>query len=186
MLHDLPFDGELPAAAEAAPPSSPRGCTNLKLRQLARRVSRDYDAVLGAAVGLKTSQYSLLSHIAKLGPLRPADLAASMTLEPSTLSRNLQPLVAQGWVAVGPGADGRSRLVALTDAGRAKRAEALVAWKQAQLALNARLGSERVAALHRTIDECMALLDAEPGPESDPEFDTATEKEARDDRHRRN
>jgi DNA-binding MarR family transcriptional regulator len=179
MPQNTALDVDAPAEPDFDPAAPPRGCTNLKLRQLARRVSRDYDAVLGAAVGLKTSQYSLLSHIAKLGPLRPADLAALMTLEPSTLSRNLQPLVAQGWVEVGPGADGRSRLVALTDAGHAKRAEARIAWKQAQLALNARLGSERVAALHRTIDDCLALLEAEPEPAPEPEL--ATEKEPRDD-----
>ena len=152
----------LHATAPATPPdAAPRGCTNLKLRQLARKVSRHYDTVIGAAVGLKTSQYSLLSHLDKLGPLRPADLAAHMTLEPSTLTRNLQPLVAHGWVEVGPGADARSRLVALTEAGRAKRAEAQQAWKRAQLALNQRLGSGRVAELHALIDDCMALLDGD-------------------------
>ena len=173
MSHDPPMAPATTADPMSAPLLAPRGGTNLKLRQLTRRVSRDYDAVLGAAVGLKTSQYSLLSHIDKLGPLRPVDLASLMTLEPSTLTRNLQPLVAQGWVEVGPGTDGRSRLVVLTDAGRAKRAEALASWKQAQRALNARLGSERVVRLHQMIDECMALLDAESGPE--------TEKETRND-----
>ena len=151
-------------ASDAPPATAPRGCTNLKLRQLARKVSRHYDAVIGAAVGLKTSQYSLLSHIDKLGPLRPADLAAHMTLEPSTLTRNLQPLVAHGWVLVGPGTDARSRLVRLTDTGRAKRAEAQLAWKQAQQALNRRLGSARVAQLHELIDDCMAALDSDAEP----------------------
>jgi DNA-binding MarR family transcriptional regulator len=83
-----------------------------------------------------------------------------MRLEASTLTRNLQPLLAQGWLTQGPGADARSRLIEATDAGRAKRAEGQRAWKQAQLALNARLGPERVAALHSLIDDCMAALDA--------------------------
>ena len=43
-----------------------------------------------------------------------------------------------------------------TEAGRAKRAEAQREWKQAQLALNARLGEARVAALHALLDECLA------------------------------
>ena len=159
MLHAAP------ATPPTAPPATaPRGCTNLKLRQLARKVSRHYDAVIVAAVGLKTTQYSLLSHLDKLGPLRPADLAAHMTLEASTLTRNLQPLVAHGWVEIGPGADARSRLVTLTEAGRAKRAEAQQAWKQAQQALNARLGNERVAQLHALIDDCMAALDSDAAP----------------------
>ena len=146
---------------------TPRGCTHHKLRQLARRVGRHYDAALRAASGLKTSQYSLLSTIASLEPVRPADLAAQMALEPSTLTRNLQPLAAQGWVVVGPGADQRSRLVTLTVAGRAKRQEAQRAWKQAQLAFNHRLGMAQVARLHALIDECTALLAADP--DEDPE-----------------
>lgn len=135
----------------------PRGCTNLKLRQLSRVVTRHYDAYV-AATGLKNTQYSLLSHVVLLGPIRPSDLAQRMRLDASTLTRNLQPLVAQGWLRQGPGEDARSRLVEATDEGRAKRAEAQRAWKQAQLALNARLGSKRVAALHALIDDCIERL----------------------------
>ena len=136
----------------------PRGCTHLKLRQLGRVVTRHYDAYV-TATGLKNTQYSLLSHVVLLGPIRPSDLARRMRMEPSTLTRNLQPLVAQGWLRLGPGEDARSRLVEATDEGRAKRAEGQRAWKQAQLALNARLGERRVAALHALIDECMERLD---------------------------
>jgi DNA-binding MarR family transcriptional regulator len=136
-----------------------KGCTNLKLRQLSRAVTRHYDAYV-APTGLKNTQYSLLSHIVLLGPIKPSELAARMRVEASTLTRNLQPLVAQGWVVQGPGEDARSRLIEATDAGRDKRAEAQRAWKQAQLALNARLGDERIVALHRLIDDCMAVLDA--------------------------
>lgn len=137
----------------------------MKLRQLTRRVTRDYDAMVAAA-GLKTTQYSLLSHLVALGAVQPSVLAAKLRLEPSSLTRNLQPLVAAGWVELGPGADGRSRLVQVTEAGRAKRAEAQRAWKAAQLQLNRRLGTERVARLHALIDECMALLEADPEPDS--------------------
>lgn len=143
----------------------PQGCTNLKLRELSRVVTRHYDAYV-APTGLKNSQYSLLSHVVLLGPLRPGELAARMKLDASTLTRNLQPLIAAGWVEQGPGDDARSRSVVATEAGRAKRAEAQRAWKQAQLALNARLGNQRVLALHRLIDDCLAALDA---AESDDE-----------------
>ena len=143
----------------------PQGCTNLKLRQLSRAVTRHYDAYV-APTGLKNSQYSLLSHVVLLGSLRPSDLAARMKIDASTLTRNLQPLVAAGWVEQGPGDDARSRSVVATEAGRAKRTEAQRAWKQAQLALNARLGNERVLALHALIDDCLEALDVS---ESDDE-----------------
>jgi hypothetical protein len=51
----------------------PQGCTNFKLRQLLRTVSRHYDAELAHA-GLKGTQFSLLSHVVKLGPLQPQAL----------------------------------------------------------------------------------------------------------------
>lgn len=148
-------------AAETAAPA-PVGCTSLKLRQLSRRVSQHYDRIVGVT-GLKTSQYSLLSHVVKLGPLRPGELASHMEMDASTLTRNLQPLVAQGWVEVGPGDDGRSRFVTATGAGRDKRAEAQREWKRAQLALNERLGVATVAQLHELLDQCLALMNQTAG-----------------------
>lgn len=152
----------MPPAGVAAP----KGCTNFKLRQLTRRVSQHYDRVV-AASGLKTTQYSLLSQIEHLGPVRPSDLAAAMAMDNSTLTRNLQPLVANGWAGIGPGEDGRSRLVAITPQGHAKRVEAQREWKRAQLALNDRLGSGRVAALHALLDDCLAALSAPETETSD-------------------
>ena len=75
-------------AARPRSGAQPEGCTNLKLRQLTRRVTQHYDAELAQA-GLKTTQYSLLSHVMKLSPVRPGDLARAMTLDASTLKRNL-------------------------------------------------------------------------------------------------
>ncbi len=144
---------------KAVASAAPRGCTNFKLRRLTRRVSQHYDRVVSAS-GLKTTQFSLLSHIERLGPIGPGELAAAMAMEASTLTRNLQPLVAHGWAEIGPGADGRSRLVVATARGRAKRAEAQRDWKRAQLALNERLGACRVVELHALLDECLAALSA--------------------------
>ncbi len=135
------------------------GCSSFKLRQLSRRVSQQFDHVVGAA-GLKTTQYSLLTHVMALEPVRPVDLAADMGVDASTLTRNLQPLIQQGWLAIGPGDDGRSRFVTMTPAGRAKRAEAQREWKRAQLAFNAQVGEARVVRLHALIDECLTLLNA--------------------------
>jgi DNA-binding MarR family transcriptional regulator len=136
----------------------PQGCSNAKLRQLTRRVSQHYDHEM-SKIGLKTTQYSLLSQVVQRGPIRPGDLAKAMALDASTLTRNLKPLVAAGWLRVGAGPDDRSHLVAITQAGREKRTEAQRRWKAAQESLNVLLGVERVLALHELIDgalECFA------------------------------
>jgi DNA-binding MarR family transcriptional regulator len=145
--------------------SKPQGCSNFKLRQLLRRVSQLYDAELAKA-GLKTTQYSLLSHVLRLGPIRPGGLASAMGMDASTMTRNLKPLIAAGWIDLAAGDDGRSRLVGITDVGRAKRAVAQHHWRAAQELLNRRLGVDRVLALHSIIDESLALL-APPGSGSD-------------------
>ena len=153
MPPSLHAAGEAPVGA-----AKPQGCTNLKLRQLMRRVAQRYDAEVGQ-VGLKGTQYSLLSYVIKLGPIRPVDLAAAMNVDASTLSRNLKPLVAAGWVTQDAGPDARSRLVQATDAGHDKRAEAQRRWRAAQEGINATLGPQRVIALHALIDEAMRALD---------------------------
>ncbi len=136
---------------------SPHGCSSQKLRQLSRRVSQHFDHIV-AVTGLKTTQYSLLSTIVRLEPVRPGDLADQLEMDASTLTRNLQPLVAQGWVAVGPGDDGRSRIITATQAGRDKRSAAQREWKKAQLAFNDRVGEDVVVRLHALIDECLARM----------------------------
>ena len=144
----------------------PQGCTNLKLRQLMRRVARHYDAEVGRC-GLKGTQYSLLSYVVKLGPIRPGELARAMKIDASTLTRNLRPLVAAGWLRLEAGSDARSRLVSVTDAGRDKRQEAQRRWRTAQEGINELLGARRVVALHALIDECLELLSPVPEGEAD-------------------
>lgn len=144
----------------------PRGCTNLKLRRLSRAVSRWYDDDV-RSLGLKGSQYSLLSHVVKLAPIQPGALARAMGLDASTLTRNLRPLLDAGWVAMQPGPDARSRLVVATSEGAALREQAQRRWRASQERINDTLGAARVVALHALMDECTALLlaadDAESG-----------------------
>jgi len=147
--------------------TTPQGCTNFKLRQLTRRVSHHYDLEL-AKTGLKTTQYSLLSHVAKMGPINPGKLAQAMTMDASTLTRNLKPLIDAGWITLEPGADARSRLVVISSEGLAMRAQAKRHWKAAQDSLNRLLGVEHVAALHALLDASLDSLSlAQAGKENE-------------------
>ncbi len=148
--------------ADVAPAlqTAPRGCTNFKLRQLLRRVSLVYDRAM-AECGLKTTQYSLLTHIEKLGPITQAELAKVMAMDSSTLSRNLKPLQSAGWVAIQAGSDARSHALTMTASGGKKRFEAQILWKRAQLQLNATVGLNDVIALHGLIDRMTDALSLE-------------------------
>ena len=110
-------------------PPTPSLCS--ALRQASRAVSRLYDKEL-RGVGLRTTQYSLLCVVARAGPVRHGDLSGQASLDETTLTRNLRPLVDAGWVAARSGADRREKLVTITKAGTAKLAEARPALERAQ------------------------------------------------------
>lgn len=145
------------AAADVAPVV--RGCTCHKLRSLTRRVTAVYDHAL-AGVGLRVTQYSLLSHLERSTreagvPGRPvAQLALALDLDRTTLTRNLKPLVAAGWIRIcGCDEDARQRLVCITDEGRARLATARPHWRRAQEEVTATIGAAGTAQLHGMLDE---------------------------------
>lgn len=132
------------------------GCTCARLRKLTRRLTRIYDAHL-AAQEIKVTQYSLLANAAR-GERSVSEFAAELEMDRSTLSRNLAPLAAQGWVDVSIGADPRSRSIRVTAAGRRKLKAALPLWRKAQCEVEAILGETGVGELHRRIERALAAL----------------------------
>jgi DNA-binding MarR family transcriptional regulator len=139
-----------------AAPAPNFGCTCARLRKLTRRLTRIYDAHL-AAQAIKVTQYSLLVNAAR-GERTVSEFAAELEMDRSTLSRNLAPLAAQGWVGISVGADPRSRSISVTAAGRRKLKAALPLWRKAQCEVEAILGAADVGELHRKIERALAAL----------------------------
>ena len=137
------------------------GCTCARLRKLSRRVTRVYDAHLAQA-GIRTTQYSLLSSAAR-APRTVSDLAAEMGMDRTTLTRNLRPLLANGWVRLDVGKDPRSRMVEVTAKGLAARKAASAQWRKAQRELQEALGGRFVAQLHSAVDTALAKLGGAQG-----------------------
>ena len=133
-------------------------CLCNALRQATRAVSRLYDEEL-RGVGLRTTQYSLLRRLSSAGEVRQRDLGGSASLDETTLTRNLRPLIDPGWVAIRPGEDRREKLVRLTDAGAAKLQEARPAWERAQGRLRSRLPKGTWSSLLDLLPELTRLAD---------------------------
>src|SRR5436189_5357955 len=93
-----------------------RTCIAVRLRLLNRVVTNFYDAAL-RPLGLKVSQLNILVVTAKLGLARPAQVCDILQLDASTLSRNVRPLQAHGWLEVVPGEDTRAQPFRLTPKG---------------------------------------------------------------------
>jgi DNA-binding MarR family transcriptional regulator len=125
----------------------PDVCHCLAVRQAARHVTQFYDQFL-ASVGLRTSQFSILARLRRLGPLTINALARDMVMDRTTLGRNILPLEREGLISIVRGsADRRSKELKLTEQGLARLTEALAGWSEAQLRFESAFGQERALEL---------------------------------------
>src|SRR3982751_5317112 len=120
-----------------------RTCIAVRLRLLNRVITNFYDAAL-RPLSLKVSQLNILIVTARLGLARPAQVCEILQLDASTLTRNVQPLPAHGWLEVVPEEDARSQPFRLTTQGKRLIEKAVPAWEQAQRQAAELLGDEGV------------------------------------------
>jgi len=130
-------------------------CNCLALRQAARHVSQIYERYL-AAEGLKSTQYSILSKLNRLGPLSINELAKSMVMDRTTLGRAVRPLQRDRLLTIGPGDDGRMRRLTLTPTGQARLKAAMVRWREAQKEFELAFGVPQAAELRTTLRRVVA------------------------------
>lgn len=112
--------------------------------------------------GITLSQFSVLSNFVRLGGERsPAGLATAFQVTRQTMTNTLQRLEAAGYVAIRPDpADGRAKIVAITDAGRAMRQRCMEAQAPLLAELADRLPETELAALIPGLRQVRILLDA--------------------------
>jgi DNA-binding MarR family transcriptional regulator len=150
------------------PAIEPGRCNCVALRKASRRMSQFYDSVL-APSGLKSTQYAMLSEIARrvAGPPTIRELAEALVMDQSTIGQNLRPLQREGLVALEQDeADRRTRRVTLTKAGRARFAAAEPLWRVAQERFESSFGKRAAAELRAvlgTIARDPSLADAGEG-----------------------
>jgi len=137
-------------------------CSCLRLRRVAREATRVYDRHL-EPTGLGANQLVLLVVLRSVDRHREgvtaSVLAQYMGADPTTLSRNLKPLVKRRLIAIraDPG-DGRSRLLHITARGEAKLHEAGPHWRKAEAQMQAAIGEASLKSLHILLDRAAAGL----------------------------
>ncbi len=128
-------------------PEASTSCNCQALRQAARRVTQLYDAAL-APIGLRTTQYAILTTLRRPASWSIQQLADHMVMDRTTLGRTIRPLARDGLLTVVPDlADRRSRVLALTATGRGLLDRALPLWNTAQTQFEAGFGQPQAAAL---------------------------------------
>jgi DNA-binding MarR family transcriptional regulator len=133
-------------------------CTCLRLRKTARRVTQIYDQILEAA-GLTLAQFSLLAYLYAEEGLSIGDLAGLLDTDPTTLTRNLKPLIERQLVDVRQDdEDRRRRAIMLTPAGHALFPVAYPLWRKAQAHVAHLLGESETARLNKALDRSLGRL----------------------------
>ena len=131
----------------------PEICTCAALRQAARRVTKIYDDAL-APIGLGVNQFSILVRLSLVGPSTVQDLARLLVMDRSTLGHLLRPLEKRGFVKLEVSEeDRRSRVVTLTQAGKAAVAKARPRWAAAQRRFESSFGKEAALELRTVLKE---------------------------------
>jgi DNA-binding MarR family transcriptional regulator len=127
-------------------------CLCLHLQRTARVLARRFDDAFRPA-RLTNGQFSLLMSLNRLEPPSIGSVAALLAMDRTTLTAALKPLEQRGLVAVSVSAkDRRSRLLALTPAGRAALAKALPIWKRQHRLIEAALSKGGPDRLRRALD----------------------------------
>ncbi len=131
--------------------SSATPCNCLAFRQAARHVSQAYDQAL-APFGLRTTQFSILVHLAQSGPWSIQALATRLVMDRTSLGRTIKPLERDGLIVTDvDSADRRVHVLRITPLGQTRLTAATAGWAEAQARFETAMTPQRAASLRETL-----------------------------------
>ena len=140
-----------PIEATLSPQAIIEVCLCHHARRTARAISRVFDEAL-APSGIKSNQFNILIAIAARDVTSAGVVAKLLAMDRTTLSRNLKPLRAAGYISSEGGAGRRPDALVLTEAGQAALNMATSLWRRAQTALTQRLGASQSSVLLQALE----------------------------------
>ena len=145
-----------------------KDCICLAVRQAARHVTQTFDQFLAPA-GLRTTQFSILAKLQRMGPMTINALADDLVMDRTTLGRNILPLERDGLIAIEPMAsDRRSKELRLTKTGDKRFQAARAGWIKAQTRFESAFGSKRTTELRELLHAVVASEFADPASRDRP------------------
>ena len=122
-------------------------CIGFRVRVLSRVITSIFDRVL-QPFGLKLAQGNILIMLVIHGPVSSSSIGRVLSMEKSTVSRNLKRMGKKGLVGIVNKSGTNKQVVMVTSKGRNLVATIHVAWKKAQKESSDLLGAEGVAAVY--------------------------------------
>ena len=134
------------------------GCSCNMMRKSARKITQFYESNLREA-GIKPTQFTILATLANTGPLQLTQLADNLSLERTSLTRNLNILERNEWINIHPGVDDSSqRVVSLSKNGYKQLDLAVPYWQKAQKSIAKDMGQDTMTELRSTLDEMTEII----------------------------
>ncbi len=134
--------------AEKAVADMATDCLATRGRLIGRTVTGIYDDAL-RPVGVTAAQLNILAVVSGHDLISPGEVARRLQIERSTMSRNVERMERNGWLAVHPGDSARSQGLRITESGRKILVEAEPLWRGAQDRAREILGAGGAEAIFR-------------------------------------
>lgn len=121
-------------------------CSCFNLRKATRAVTQLFDHCLEPA-GIRATQFTLLVSMASVSARTLTEMAQTLVMDRTTLTRNLKPLEKMGLIATTEPKDKRSKAYTLTEKGKEVLEKGVPLWEAAQLKIVQGLGEDKHQAI---------------------------------------
>jgi DNA-binding MarR family transcriptional regulator len=133
-------------------------CSCNMMRTSARKITQFYENSLREA-GIKPTQFTILATLANTGPIQLTQLADTLLLERTGLTRNLNILERNEWIESRAGEeDSRQRVVSLSRKGYKQLDLAIPYWEKAQKAVSKNMGQNTMTGLSSILNEMTEII----------------------------
>ena len=129
------------------------------IRRASRALTQLYEQAL-RPIGLRATQFTILQVLLRAGDVSQGQLGKMLAMDSTTLTRTLEIMLRQDWVAERRGVDHRQRWLRLAKAGRAELDRALPGWEKVQSQIKRELGEQSWKQLFELADQLTALATA--------------------------
>ena len=132
-------------------------CMCGSFRRTARALTQLYENAL-RPLGLRATQFTILQALSLAGEVTQSQLGGILAMDSTTLTRTLQIMNREGWIAERRGQDRRERRLRLARAGESQFKRALPAWEKVQSRLRREMGEQVWKHLLDTTNQVTDLI----------------------------
>lgn len=132
-------------------------CSCFNLRKTTRAVTQFFDHQLEPA-GIRATQFTLLVAMDSVSARTLTEMAHTLVMDRTTLTRNLKPLEKLGFIQTMEPRDKRSKAYGLTEKGKETLLRGVPLWNQAQMRIETALGDERFGRILEDLDAITKII----------------------------